>query len=143
MTTIKITKRDNYKELRNVVENTVYDTEVQNRLLAFLDHEIELLDKRNASSAKYSKRSNKAADELAQQVEAVVTSANEPLTIPQIVERIDLEGVTAAKVSYRLTKLVEAGALIREVISIKPEGQSARRVNIYKAVGTEIESDEE
>lgn len=143
MTTIKITKRDNYKELRNVVENTVYDTEVQNRLLAFLDHEIELLDKRNASSAKYSKRSNKAADELAQRVEAVVTSANEPLTIPQIVERIDLEGVTAAKVSYRLTKLVEAGALIREVISIKPEGQSARRVNIYKAVGTEIESDEE
>lgn len=143
MTTIKITKRDNYKELRNVVENTVYDTEVQNRLLAFLDHEIELLDKRNASSAKYSKRSNKAADELAQRVEAVVTSANEPLTIPQIVERIDLEGVTAAKVSYRLTKLVEAGALIREVVSIKPEGQSARRVNTYKAVDTEIESGEE
>ena len=88
MTTQKITKRDNFNELRSLVETSMLSNEDQDRLLAFIDHELELLDKRKASSAKSAKRGNKAQDELASKIADVLT-ADEAQTIPQILAQID------------------------------------------------------
>lgn len=138
MTTQKITKRDNFNELRSLVETSMLSNEDQDRLLAFIDHELELLDKRKASSAKSAKRGNKAQDELASKIADVLT-ADEAQTIPQILTQIDDETVTAAKCSYRLGKMVEAGMVARESVTIKEDGKTSRKVNGYRLIETDVE----
>lgn len=142
MTTQKITKRDNFNELRSLIETSMLSNEDQDRLLAFIDHELELLDKRKASSAKNAKRGNKAQDELASKIADVLT-ADEAQTIPQILAQIDDETVTAAKCSYRLGKMVEAGMIARESVTIKEDGKTSRKVNGYRLIEIETETDAE
>lgn len=138
MTTLKITKRDNFNELRSLIETSMLSNEDQDRLLAFIDHELELLDKRKASSAKSAKRSNKAQDELASKI-ADVLATDKAQTIPQILAQVDDETVTAAKCSYRLGKMVEAGVVTRESVAIKEDGKTVRKVNGYRLAETEAE----
>lgn len=133
MTIQKITKRDNFNELRSLIETSSLSNEDQDRLLTFIDHELELLDKRKASSTK---SGNKAQDELASKIADVLT-ADEAQTIPQILAQIDDETVTAAKCSYRLGKMVEAGMVARESVAIKEDGKTARKVNGYRLIETE------
>lgn len=141
MNTQKITKRTNYAALRSIVEATeTLSNEESCRLLSFIDHEVALLDAHSKSSAKYAKSANKASDELAQVIEMALTT--EPLTIPEIIARIEGEGVTPGKVSYRVSKLVEAGIACRKTVTIKEEGQGTRRVNGYCLAPVEAANDE-
>lgn len=131
----KITKRDNYEALLTLVAETVEDSAEATRLTEFINHEIEQLDKRAASAKKYAKKNSKATDELTDAILAVLTVENQ--TIPEIVDAVkaaDPEStITPQKATYRLTKLVEAGTIIRETVSVKTEGEKgSRRVNVYK-----------
>ncbi len=121
-----MTKRDNLNELRVLAETS----ENSERLIAFIDHELELLDKRNAAAAKSAKRNNKAQDELAAQIAESLSI--EPQTIPEILEKINSEDATPSKISYRLSKMVEAGFAIREMVMMKEEGKTARRTTTYR-----------
>lgn len=121
-----MTKRDNLNELRVLAETS----ENRERLIAFIDHELELLDKRNAAAAKSAKRGNKAQDELAALIAESLTI--EPQTIPEILEKINDENATPSKISYRLSKMVEAGGAIREMVMMKEEGKTARRTTTYR-----------
>ena len=142
----KITKRDNYNSLIALLNDAIVagtiETEEASRLNEFLKHEIEQLDKRAASAKKYAKKNSKATDELADAIMYVLTGDNQ--TIPEIVDAVKAvnaeSAITPQKATYRLTKLVEAGAVIRETVSIKNEGEKgSRRVNVYKLAESDAE----
>lgn len=142
----KFTKRANYEDLLTLIVDAfnanLITEEEDARLAEFLTHEIEQLDKRAASAKKYAKKNSKATDELADAIMGVLTADNQ--TIPEIVDAVkavDAESaITPQKATYRLTKLVEAGAVIRETVSIKNEGEKgSRRVNVYKLAESDAE----
>lgn len=122
-----MTKRDYFNELRDLVTNS--DVQNGGQLLAFINHELELLDKKNAASAKSAKRKDKAKDELAVSVFSALTA--EPQTVVEILEKISDEGATPSKLSYRLSKMVEAGTAVREMVK---DSETPRRVTAYRLV---------
>lgn len=145
----KITKRDNYNSLRELVtlalDKDYVEAAEANRLCAFIDHEIELMDKRSEKAKTYAKaKSAKAADELADAALVALRSMEDEATIADIVAAVNAEApelnATSGKLAYRLNKLVEAGLAIKTEITIKEEGKS-RKVNGYKAVVEEVEAE--
>ena len=120
----KITKRDNFDHILNILEDMNEHT-----LAAVMAHEIELLDKK-AASAKASAAKSKAADPLTDAVFAALTS--EPSLIADIAARVEADDVTVSKVTYRLSKLVEVGEAIKTEIAVASStGGKSRRLAAY------------
>ena len=142
----KITKRENFEALREIVKFAAESDEAE-RLVAFIDKEIESLDKRAANAKKYASKKKAESDELMEIVNTVLNTHEGAMTIPQIVDVINAEypdmQATPQKLTYRLNKLVEDGVVAKETVSIKSEGKPARRVNAYSAVAIEEEDVEE
>lgn len=145
----KITKRDNYNSLLTLVADTYTNGGIEpaeaERLMNFINHEIELMDKRSEKAKTYAKaKSAKAADELADAALVALRSMEDEATIADIVAAVSAEApelnATSGKLAYRLNKLVEAGLAIKTEITIKEEGKS-RKVNGYKAVVEEAEAE--
>lgn len=143
MMTKKITKRENYETLKTLVLDACgkdfLEGDEANQLVEFIDHEIAALDKRAASAKKYAAKRKATDDTLTDAVVEVLQ--NGAMTIPEIVAAVDVEGATPAKVTYRLTKLVEAGAVTKESVSVKEEGKASRKINSYCLV-QEADQDE-
>lgn len=114
MAEVKFTKRDNFATLRGMVAAAKCDTAaeciVQNRLLAFIDHEVELLDRKRTPKGK-------SAKVVAEQVKAVSAIAEvlfesaEPMRATAIASATDL---SVQKVSAMLRKMVLASQVERE-----------------------------
>lgn len=120
----KITKRDNFASIVTILNETGHED-----LAAVIENEIALLD-RKAEKAKERAANKKAeADELMDAVQAVLT--DELTVTSDIAAKIDVEGVSNAKVQNRLNKLVKAGLAVKEQITVG-EGQSKRKLMAYK-----------
>lgn len=119
-----MTKREYFNELRNLVANSEVENDEQ--LLTFIDHELELLDKKAAAGAKHA---NKAQDELSTLIFNTLTAV--PQTTVEILEKIHDESATPSKLSYRLSKMVEAGTAVREMVK---DSETKRRVTTYRLV---------
>lgn len=133
--TTKITKRDNYNTLRECVLDHMdwFEEGEADLLVAFIDKELENLDKRAANAKKYAAKNKASADALTEAVLDVLTETDAYMTIPQIVAAIDADlGPTPQKLTYRLNKLVEAGNIEKETTSVKEEGKAARKINVYR-----------
>ena len=145
----KITKRENYETLRSIVLDAVAAGTIENNesenLLAFIEKELENLDKRSANAKKYASKKKAETDDLMEAVNEVLHTTDAPKTIPEIVAIVNekYEGIEATpqKLTYRLNKLVEDGVATKETVSIKVEGKPARRVNAYSAVMIEDEEE--
>lgn len=136
--TEKFTKKNNFAALREcVLEHADWFHEGEaDRLVEFIDHEVELLDKRAASAKKYAKKNVKAEDAIADAIVEVIANVDEAMTIPEIVAAINPELLaTPQKLTYRLNKMVEAGTVAKNMVSVKEEGKTARKINCYKWVG--------
>lgn len=138
--TTKITKRDNYNTLLALLPEMLnagmIDSAEDAQLAEFLNKELENLDKRATNAKKYAAKNKASADALTEAALDVLTEADAYLTIPQIVAAINANGenvdATPQKLTYRLSKLVEAGNVEKETKSIKEEGKTARKVNVYR-----------
>jgi hypothetical protein len=147
----KITKRDNYNYLMMLVdaaqsEGMIKEEGAYERLVQFINHELELMDKRTEKAKTYAKnKSAKAGDELADMALEALKEIGEVATIADIVEVINKNhenaGATSGKLAYRLNKLVEAGLAEKSDVVIKEEGKGSRKVNGYKAI-VEVEVEE-
>jgi hypothetical protein len=123
----KITKRDYYEILQGIVAANVADEE-KGELLEFLDKQIALIDSK-AEKAKARNAEKKAnGDELREVVQSVLT--DEFQTIDAIVAQIEGEEITKAKVTARLTSLVNNG--IAEKADVKDD--EGRKLKAYKLV---------
>ena len=111
MAETKITKRERFVEIIDVL-NGVDGTD---DLVAFVNDQIALLDKK-AAKAKETAAAKKVADPL---LDVVLTGVNDELsTVADIVARIGNADLTAAKASYRLNKLAEAGTIVKDTVKV-------------------------
>lgn len=142
MTKTKITKRDNFESIKTLIAeclNSGAIDEVEfNQLTDFVDKELANLDKRAANAKKYAAK-NKASDDALTEAVADILEENQAyMTIPEIVAAVNADlGPTPQKLTYRLNKLVEAGTVEKETTSIKEEGKTARKINVYRWITAE------
>ena len=110
-------------------------TEVLTGMISQLDHKAEQARKRAA-------KKKAEGDELRDIVEGVLT--NEPQIIDAITAQVDFEGATKAKITARLTQLVNAEIATKEQVKT----EDGRKVMAYKlagaveAVDTDTDSDD-
>ena len=122
----KITKRDYYEMLKEIVLNA--NVEGASELVEFIDKQVGLIDAK-AEKAKARNAEKKAnGDELRDAVQAILT--DEFQTIDAIVAQIEGEEITKAKVTARLTSLVNNG--IAEKADVKDD--EGRKLKAYKLV---------
>jgi len=130
MDSVKITKRDNYNTLYEIVTNAGLDPEIENRLHTFIDHELELMAARNEKAKKYQKAHNAAEDELSKAIFSLLQHSTEPMSTREICAKI--EGATPQKVTYRMSKLFDQGWVTKDTQSTKDENGVTRRATFYK-----------
>ena len=136
----KITKREMFEAI--IVAMETGECAVATDLVAdFCRKEIDALDKKAAKAKERSAAKKAEADALMKMVEAALVE-NEFQTIADIaakVVEVDADA-TVSKVTYRLTKLVEAGVAEKTQVTIPGgEGVKARKVQAYRAVVADAE----
>ena len=85
-------------------------------MLAFIDNEMELLEKRKASAAKRAEKKKQESDALTDRIYALLDE--DLITVDEILEELDDEEVTRNKVTARLGKLVKAGKVEKETVKV-------------------------
>ena len=131
----KITKKEMYAAIKETFETgeCKYDADV---VIAFCEKEIASLDNKAAKAKERAAAKKAEADVLYDQVKDAL-SADEFQTIADIaatVAEVNADA-TVSKVTYRLTKLVEAGVAEKTEITIPAtEGTKARKVKGFRAV---------
>ena len=125
----KITKRDNYNALYDLVSNAGLDQETEDRLHAFIDHELELMAQRAEKSKKYQQEHKASDDAMTDMICDVLAGSDAALTVPDIVAKI--VDSTPQKVVYRLGKLFKDGKISKDVQNVKVDGSPARKVTFY------------
>ena len=129
----KITKREMFEAIKETFETGAckYDAAA---VMAFCDKEIASLDAKAAKAKERAAAKKAEADVLMGQVQEALT--DEFRTIADIAANVAEvnEDATVSKVTYRLTRLVEAGLAEKTQITVPAtEGSKARKVQAYKA----------
>lgn len=108
-----MTKRENYNAIRAIVADNA-------ELVAFIDHELELLDRKNARRSDKPTAKQVANEETKDIIVEVLTDAADPMTISDIVaDDPALAGLSTQKVSALLTQLVAEGKVVRTSVKRK------------------------
>jgi DNA-binding transcriptional ArsR family regulator len=123
--TVKKTKAMYFAELREMVENWV-DREDKDDLIAFIDKQVETLEKRKASAAERAERKRAESDAMTDAILAQI--GDELITVDEIVLALDSEDVTRNKVTARLGKLVKAGLVTKEMVKVEGNKRMAYRL---------------
>lgn len=127
MTEKKITKKENFIEIVNVLEEIGRED-----LAKVIKHEIELLEAKSLKAKETAAKKKVEGDALTDAVEAALT--DELNIIADIANRVEFEGeVTVAKVQYRLNQLVANGKAYKEQVSVPGvDGAKARKLQAYR-----------
>lgn len=130
----KITKREMFVAIKETFEtgSCKFDAET---VKAFCDKEIASLDAKAAKAKERAAAKKAEADILMTQVEDALTDEYQTIAdIAAAVAAVNADA-TVSKVTYRLTKLVEAGVAEKTQTTIPAtENSKARKVQAYRAV---------
>lgn len=108
-----MTKREMFAEIRNVVADNA-------EMVAFIDHEIELLD-RKSSSPKKPTKTQIENDGFKAEIVAYLTTVDTPKTIKELQAEIpSIGGLTNQRITHMLTDLVKAETLTKEYVKKTP-----------------------
>lgn len=106
----KKTKRDYFNELTNIIEN-LDNVANKTELLGFIDHEIELLEKK--ASAKTQTKTQKENIGIKDIIVDVLTENEKPMTISEMLKDERLKEYSNQKISALCTQLVKDGVIVR------------------------------
>lgn len=110
----KLTKRDYFKMLAGVVENSGADN--REELQAFINHELELLDKKSASRGTATTAKQKENEDLKEYIMGILTEINRAVTITELqAEDARLGELTNQKISAMLKQLVDNNQVTKVV----------------------------
>ena len=130
----KITKKDMYEAIKEtfVTGACKFDADT---VIAFCDKEIASLDAKAVKAKERAAAKKAEADVLMGQVQDALTDDYQTIAdIATVVSGVNSDATTS-KVTFRLTKLVEAGVAEKTQITIPAtETTKARKVNAYKLV---------
>ena len=119
----KRTKRENFEALREIVEGLEMEATEQEDMLAFIDKQIETLDKRAEAAVKRAEKKKAESDELTEAIFGMI--GDEPITVDDIVVNFADEEVTRNKVTARLGKLVKAGRVVKDTVKVEGKRRMA------------------
>ena len=111
----KVTKRERFEQLMEIVKAS--EVENSDELVAFIEHEVELLNKKNSRSDKPTK-TQLENEALKTQIMSVLKSVGRPITVTQLLKETELANnpnLSNQKVSALLTQLRKADAVVRTV----------------------------
>lgn len=143
MTNAKITKKDKFNMIKNILETGVVEGVDVAMLKEFVENEVALLEKKAAKAKETAGKKKAEADELTIAIQAVLT--DEYQTISEVTDLVEGDDVTTAKVAYRLNALVKAKIADKAEKTVAGgEGVKSRKVQAYKlAEITEADVDAE
>ena len=133
----KITKREMYEAIKETFETGSCKFDAAT-VTAFCDKEIAALDAKAAKAKERAAAKKAEADVLMGQVEDALTDEFQVIAdIAAAVAEVNADA-TVSKVTYRLCKLVEAGAAEKTQVTIPAtETSKARKVQAYRAIVTD------
>lgn len=131
----KITKKEMYAAIKETFETgeCKFDADV---VIAFCEKEMVALDTKAAKAKERAAAKKAEADVLYDQVkDALSTEEFQTIAdIAAVVAEVNADA-TVSKITYRLTKLVEAGVAEKTDITIPAsEGTKARKVKGFRAI---------
>lgn len=105
----KITKKEMFAMVAEVVENSNVENKME--MINFLNHEVELLNKKKSTPTKNQKENEVLLDAL----EEALTEFTEPITITDFMKVSTHEVATLSnqKISSLLKKLIDKGTVVR------------------------------
>lgn len=131
----KITKAQKFDMIEEIL--TGIDTEDAKMLVEFVQSEKAALARKAAKAKEKAAEKKTEIDELGEVVLSVLTA--EPKTRDEIFELVEFENASLAKVGARLTKLVDAGRVVKtEVKGVTASGKKTTRM-AYALALTEAE----
>ena len=108
-----MTKKEMFAEIRNIVADN-------EEMVAFIDHEIELLE-RKSNSPKKPTKTQVENDGFKAEIVAYLTEVDTPKTIKELQAEIpSISGLTNQRITHMLTDLVKGGALVKEYVKKTP-----------------------
>jgi hypothetical protein len=108
-----MTKKEMFAEIRNIVANN-------EEMVAFIDHEIELLE-RKSNSPKKPTKTQVENDGFKADIVAYLTGVDAPKTIKELQTEIpSISGLTNQRITHMLTDLVKAETLTKEYVKKTP-----------------------
>ena len=125
MADVKMTKAMWLEEIKGVVEAADYEN--KEGAIEFIEKQIETLAAKAEKAKEKAAKAKAEGDELRAIVEGILTADAQP--IDDIVAQIEGEDVTKAKVTARLTALVNAGIAKKEPVKV-----GSRKVMAYSLV---------
>ena len=117
----KITKKDYFEEIKTVLEDAK-----ETALAEVMAHEIALLENKAIKNKERAEARKIAGDELRDTISNILI--DDLQTVDEIVEQIDDEEITKAKVVARLTQLVNLNEAIKEQIKT----EDGKKVMAYR-----------
>lgn len=128
----KITKREMFEAIKETFETGAckYDADT---VMAFCDREIANLDAKAVKARERAAAKKAEADALMGQVEDALTGEFQTIAdIAAAVSAVNADA-TVSRVTYRLTKLVEAGIAEKTDVSVPGvDGGKARKVKAFR-----------
>ena len=108
----KITKKDYFAGVRTIVEASTATN--KDELVAFIDKEVELLNKRNASRTGKPTKKQTENEKLIETIYTTLLDLKVASTISDI-QKVDLElgALSGQKISALLKKLVDTGRVVK------------------------------
>lgn len=105
----KLTKKDYFEEIKTVLEEAN-----EKDLAEVMAHEIELLENKAIKNKERAEARKIAGDELRDTISNILI--DDLQTVDEIVDQLDDEEITKAKVVARLTQLVNLNEAIKEQV---------------------------
>ena len=121
----KVTKKDNYSAIRTILEELHND-----ELLAFIDHEIELLDKRNSSKTGRMTKTQTENVGIKTEILEVLNTSDKPMTATEVMKSISGD-YSLNKVSALLTQMLNKDNTV--------ERTEVKGKAYFTAVATDVE----
>jgi glutathione S-transferase len=130
----KITKREMFEAIKETFETGECKFDAAT-VMAFCDKEIASLDAKAAKAKERAAAKKAEADVLMDQVRDALTGEFQTIAdIAAAVAEVNADA-TVSKVTYRLTKLVEAGDAEKTDVTVPGvDGAKARKVKAFRAV---------
>ena len=130
----KITKREMFEAIKETFETGTCKFDAAT-VMAFCDKEIASLDSKAAKAKERAAAKKAEADVLMDQVRDALTGKFQTIAdIAAAVAEVNADA-TVSKVTYRLTKLVEAGDAEKTDVTVPGvDGAKARKVKAFRAV---------
>ena len=130
----KITKREMFEAIKETFETGTCKFDAAT-VMAFCDKEIASLDAKAAKAKERAAAKKAEADVLMDQVRDALTGEFQTIAdIAAAVAEVNADA-TVSKVTYRLTKLVEAGEAEKTDVTVPGvDGGKGRKVHAFRAI---------